>query len=396
MTSHSNRVVALGALAAFLDGYDVQALGLAVPAIAQDWGPAPAAFGPALSFTLVGMTIGALGLAPLADRLGRRNLLVAMLALVGLSTFVSAGAQNLTILAATRLVAGLGLGAIVPVAIALATEHAPAARRTATVTALVVATALGALAASLVAPRLELAFGWRGIFAVGAALPLVALPLIWAALPKEPRKVPSVAQPLPGPLGLLTPTLRLRTVLVWTISVLNLCVNYTLISWLPTVLVASGWQRSGAQKAAGLLALGGIVGGLVLGWLADRGHAFRALRVAYSLATVSLALFLWGAAPQAVWIVLILGVGLGAFGGQMMLGALTAQFYPAALRATGVGWSSGIGRVGSVLGPMGLAWAMAAGVAPAVLLGALLAPMAACALIVGWLPRALSEPKGSV
>ena len=181
------RVIALCSLATFLDGYDVQALGLAIPRMAADFGVAPTAFAFALAASLVGMAVGAMLLGPLADRFGRRPMLIAMMALVGSTTLGAMLAPDPTALSILRVFTGLGLGATVPVAIAMTSEYAPARRRAALVTMMVCCTALGSMSAGFVAPMVEALWGWRGIFAVGAVLPLAMAVLLWAALPESLR-----------------------------------------------------------------------------------------------------------------------------------------------------------------------------------------------------------------
>ena len=414
------RVIALCSLATFLDGYDVQALGLAIPRMAADFGVAPTAFAFALAASLVGMAVGAMLLGPLADRFGRRPMLIAMMALVGSTTLGAMLAPDPTALSIWRVFTGLGLGATVPVAIAMTSEYAPARRRAALVTLMVCCTALGSMSAGFVAPMVEALWGWRGIFAVGAVLPLAMAVLLWAALPESlrfldarglrpgeiARQLQRIVPGHSGSLALANETARAaraslgslfaaryrrRTLLLSVMFWFNLFANYALISWLPTLLGSAGWERSTAQRATGLVALGGIGGGLLLAWLADRGHSVVALSGAF----VVTAALLYGlnAGPSSVnaWLPLLVLIGAGAFGGQMALGSVSAVYYPPALRSTGVGWSGGVGRVGAIFGPLALAHLMQAGMAPSATLAVLMIPMLVCAIGVLLLPAALRD-----
>lgn len=422
MSGLQRKVIALCCMATFLDGYDTQALGLAVPRISEAWGLPPSAFAAALSGSLIGLALGAVGLAPLADRFGRRPTLIAMMLVVGLTTFGVAIATNPTALTVFRVMTGLGLGGSVPIATALTSEYAPTRRRAALVALMIACMALGAFAAGIVAPLLSNQWGWRGIFAAGAVLPLVMALLLVVALPESLRflvarggnrtkiasqveriapqwanRTPSIAAPThtrrASVVALFDPPYRMRTVLVWVIFWFNLFVIYSLISWVPTLLHSAGWPHDSAQRASGLVAIGGIVGGLFVAWIADRGYAISALFAAYAGTAVLLVLFIVGPTSVAVWIVLLLLVGAGAVGGQMAAGSIAAAYYyPPELRSTAVGWFNGIGRIGAIVGPLVLAGLMQAGWASSHILGFLALPMLICAGGVLFLPRALRAP----
>jgi AAHS family 4-hydroxybenzoate transporter-like MFS transporter len=419
MSGLQKRVVALCCMATFLDGYDTQALGMAVPRIAEQWSLSPSAFAAALSGSLIGIALGAVLLAPLADRYGRRPSLIAMMLVVGLSTFGAAVAANLTALTVLRVITGLGLGGSVPIATAMTSEYAPTRRRAALVALMIACMALGSFGAGIIAPIVSHAWGWRGIFAVGAVLPIAMAALLAAALPESLRflilrdknlssaiaqlkriaphhagRVPvivargTVAQASVA--TLFDPIYRMRTILVWTIFWFNLFVIYSLISWTPTLLHAAGWAHDTAQRASGLIALGGIVGGLLMAWVADRGFAIAALFTAYVGTAVVFSFFSLGPASVTVWVVLLLLAGAGAVGGQMAAGSVAAAYYyPPELRSTGVGWFNGVGRIGGIVGPLALASLMRAGWATAHILGFLSVPMLLCAGGVLLLPRAL-------
>ncbi|MDB5685263.1 MAG: transporter [Sphingomonas bacterium] len=386
------RVIALCALAIFLDGYDIQTLGLAVPGMARSFGVAPTAFAPALSGSLVGMALGAILLSPLADRYGRRRMMIAMLLLIGVTTLGVATAASVALLTTWRIASGLGIGALLPVAITLAAEYAPASKRSLLVTLTIICSPLGSFAAGFTAPMLEDAFGWHGIFGAGGLLPIVVAAVMWVALPESPSFVAVARRKAPAPsvTRLFDPRFRLRTTLLWAIFALSLFSIYSLISWLPTLLGSAGWERAAAQRATGLLALGSIVGGMLLAWAADRGKAVRALMVAYLGTAVVFGLFLVGPDSRAVWLILIALVGAGAIGSQMALGSLSTSFYPDELRSTGIGWSGGIGRLGSIFGPLAFAGLMALRLPATAIIGLLTVPMLLCAICVAMLPRALA------
>lgn len=421
------QVIGLCAVSAFLDGFDVQALALVIPKMSAEMGVAPPQFAPAVSGSLIGMALGAMLLSPLADRFGRRPMMIAMLLLISLTTLGAAFAHSPLVLAAWRVLSGLGLGAIVPVAIAMTAEYAPARARAALITLMVSCTAVGAFSAGLMAPNIEALWGWRGIFGVGAGMPALAALLCAWALPESlrllvqrhatapglqaqidaqvrriaPDQTSQVLQPEVSQAAhsasvraLFGPGLWQRTTLLWALFWVNLFVNYSLISWLPTLLTQAGWEHGAALRASGVVAIGGIAGSLLISFLADRGRTLPALIGAYALATVVLLALANGVPHKGAAVALLALVGMGAFGAQMALGSLTATYYPLHLRSTGVGWSSGFGRFGSFVGPLVLAGLMAGGASPSFIIGCLVAPMLLCLLCITLLPAALKTRSG--
>lgn len=375
---HWGLTVFLCALAALLDGYDLQILALATPSVAADLGLRPSALAPALAATLGGAAIGAMGLAPLADRFGRRIILVAALIVMGAPTLAVGFVHSVPEIAMLRFLAGLGFGAAVPVATTFAADQSPAARRGLMVSIVVVSAALGALAASLAAPILEGIGGWRCLFIFGAIPPLVLAPIYWALLPgRDPALDAHTTWNSPAPL--YRNGLRLPTGLLWLIWGLSLATTAAISSWLPTLLVALGEPRASAQHAVGLLALGGIAGGLALGWLADRVAAPPVVAAGYGLGAVAVVVCL-AIAPPAARPLLFLAIGLGAWGGQTVLAVATARAYPDFLRSTGVGWATGVGRVVSIGGPLIGGALIAQGLAPPLVLACAALPLLICAI----------------
>jgi MFS transporter, AAHS family, 4-hydroxybenzoate transporter len=383
----AGKTIALCSLASLLDGYDIQALGLSIPGMAKDFGMAPTALTFAVSASLIGMALGAITLGPLGDRYGRKPMLVAFLLLIGATTMGAITASGPNALAIWRFGSGLGMGAIIPVAVAIVAEAAPEKSRTALITAMIACSPIGSFVAGFAAPLIEPSYGWRGIFGLGGALTLVAGLAIWFALPagdivKRPELRPNLA-------SLFTPQYRARTQLLWLIFGINLFVTYSLISWLPTLLSQAGWAKAEAQRATGLLALGGVCGGLLIAWAADRGRAIPVLACVY-VATAGLFIsFGIGPGGKAAWMALLALVGAGAIGSQMALGSFSASFYPAEIRATGLGWSGGIGRVGAIVGPLAMAGLLYLSVPPSLILALLMIPMLISAVCVIWLGRAL-------
>jgi MFS transporter, AAHS family, 4-hydroxybenzoate transporter len=412
------RVIALCAIVVLFDGYDIQAMALAVPSIASGWSLPPASFGIALSAAIIGLGVGSLLLAPLGDRLGRRPAIISGLAVVGAASLGTAAAESIQHLILWRFVMGLGLGASLANATALTSEYVPARRRTAIVTLIFCNVALGATLAGFTAPALIEAFGWRGIFVAGGIVPLALSVVLLFALPEsiryllsqkptDPRTQALVAGLAPdidpktvhvveheavkrgSVAALLSQQYRARTTLIWCVFGLNLFVVYLLISWLPTLLRNAGWNTAQALQGAVMIQIGGIIGGLLCSWLADRGKAVQTLVAAYLIAAVTLGAFMIVPPDQWSWMTLILFLGCGISGAQLALFAMAAGYYPPAIRATGLGWAAGISRVGAISGPLVGGWIIQQQLGTAGILGALIVPTLLCAVAVLFLPRVL-------
>lgn len=414
-------IIALCGLVVLFDGYDIQTMALAVPSIAAEWKLSSSTFGLALSASLIGLMGGAGLIAPLGDRFGRRPLLIAGMALVGVASLCTAYSTLPTHLVAWRFMTGLGLGASIPNGTALTSEYMPARRRAALVTLMFCNMAVGAFAAGFTAPWIVGRWGWQGIFVVGGILPLVlsgvlfawapeSVRFLLARNPRDPRIANIMARIAPGAstakfrseseqpqrhsvLALFLPEYRVRTTLVWSTYVLNLFVLYVLVSWIPTLLRSAGWAAANASRGVGVLNAGGVMAGLVISSFVDRNKALPAMLAAYLGVGVSLALF--SAIPNgAIWWLLLLIVGGGTSGAQMALNALAASIYPPAIRATGVGWATSIGRFGAAFAPLAAAAVVGRQFAPQTVLSMLIVPVLACAVSVSLLMAAIRASRG--
>jgi AAHS family 4-hydroxybenzoate transporter-like MFS transporter len=373
------RVFVLCALIVLLDGYDLQAMGLAVPTLARDWQLAKPAFTSALSASVLGLGLGSAFIAPWGDRLGRRPLLLGGLAIILLTSLGVTTATTPWQLSAWRLLIGVGLGVCQSNASALMAEYAPQARRATLMTLMGVCVSFGAMLAGLTAPQVLSAAGWRGLFLVGAALPLLALLASILGLPESPALQGQRAAPGSGAnlLTLLRAPYRERTLRLWLVYGLSAMLLYLLISWLPSFLTAAGWSQAQASRGIALLQGGGIVGSLVQAWLVDRRRAVPALVGAFVMTLITALLF---AVPgtAAAWPLLLVLMGSGIGGVIMAFIALGAIFYPPGIRVTGFGWAGAVSRVGAVLGPLAGGWIIASGMVPRLMLGLIAVPALLC------------------
>src|SRR5712672_1205578 len=366
----------------FLDGFDTTAIGYVAPSLAKEWGLTKNALGPVFSAGLFGLMIGALAFGPLADRVGRKKIIIYSTLAFGIGTLATAFIADVNTLLAIRFLTGLGLGGAMPNAVAMTSEFSPRRRRATMVMIMFVGFSIGAALGGLLAAALIPQFGWRSVFAVGGVAPLLLAPILALRLPESVRFLAfngradaRVAQLLGliGPKAAFAPTTRfvvdepelagipvkhlfrggrtLATLLMWVVFFMSLLDIYFLSNWLPTVLNDLGASVSEAAAIGSMLQVGGVVGTFTLGSIIDR-FSFRALALVYFVAV-----FAVGAIGQlghsVVFVTMaIFAAGFCIVGGQIAANALAATFYPTSVRATGVGWALGIGRVGSIIGPL--------------------------------------------
>ncbi|MGH8217787.1 MAG: MFS transporter, partial [Steroidobacteraceae bacterium] len=357
-------VALLCALTLFIDGYDIQVMALAVPSLARNWSLPPSNFGLALSAVVIGISIGSGLLGPLGDRFGRRTVLIATLVVMSIATACTASARSPGEFVLWRLATGLALGAGIPNCAALTAEYSPLSNRSLVMGLMNLASPIGAFSAGFIAPPILDAFGWRGAFLLGGAVPLIIATLAlrlpeslkFLALRRptdlrierflrriaphvDPRAV-RLQPPEHGArgawLGPLGSRFIARTLLLWGLLFLNLFNLYVLVSWLATLLERSGWSQSAALHGAVMIQGGGIIGGLLVSRLMDRGATRAALFAGFALAAASLLSF--GLVPHGTsWTVLLLLTGAGVSGCQLSLNTLSAAYYHPAIKATGVG-----------------------------------------------------------
>jgi AAHS family 4-hydroxybenzoate transporter-like MFS transporter len=366
----------------FLDGFDTTAIGYVAPSLAKEWGLTKAALGPVFSAGLFGLMIGALTLGPLADRVGRKKIIIFSTLAFGIGTLVTAFIQDVNTLLVIRFLTGLGLGGAMPNTVAMTSEFNPHRRRATMVMIMFCGFSLGAALGGLLAAALIPHFGWRSVFVVGGAAPLMLVPILALRLPESVRFLAltgqanaRVAELLAAinPKGMFAPGTQfvvhepalagmpvlhlfrdgrtLVTVLLWVVFFMSLLDLYFLANWLPTVLNDLGASVSTAALIGSMLQVGGVVGTFALGSVIDR-FSFRALALVYFIAVFAI-----GAIGQLghsiVFVTMaIFAAGFCTVGGQIAANALAAGFYPTSVRSTGVGWALGIGRVGSIIGPL--------------------------------------------
>jgi AAHS family 4-hydroxybenzoate transporter-like MFS transporter len=376
------RVFLLCMICLIMDGFDVQALGYTAPPLLREFGLPASSLGAVFAASNFGVLLGSLVFSAIADRVGRRPVIIAMTLFFAAMTLATAQAQNLTQLFWLRLVSGIGLGSIMPNATALIGEYSPTSKRVTLMMCITVGFTAGAAFGGFIAAALIPAFGWRSVFYVGGAIPLVIGLLMFVALPESiqflvvrQRRLDQVA----GWLKAIDPTLQvdadtrfvaneqsrsgapfvhlfrdrrgLVTVLLWVANFMNLLNLYALSNWLATVVNGMGYPTQTAVLVSTTLQVGGTVGTFGLAWLIARRGFIPMLIASFAVATLSIFVIGQPGISLAMLFVIVFIAGWCVVGGQPGLNALAATFYPTDLRSTGVGWALGIGRAGAIVGP---------------------------------------------
>jgi AAHS family 4-hydroxybenzoate transporter-like MFS transporter len=375
-------VAALCAAVVFMDGFDAQAIGYVAPTLSAAWKLPKGALGPVFGAGLFGLMLGALIAGPVADRIGRKPVILISLLWFGIATLLTVTSTSLDSLFWWRLLTGLGLGGAMPNAIALTSEYSPQRSRATMVMLMFIGFSLGSAVGGLIAAQFIAKYGWTSVFWLGGIVPIVLAPVMFVILPESVRLLAlrgSEDQRIRRLMARINPDLQLAqahfviseehprgftvkhlfsegrnvvTLLFWMMFFMNLLDLYFLANWLPTVINAAGLSVELAVITATALQVGGVVGTLVMARLMDRGNPYVVLGCAFFLAAVLIAGIGSAGASIALLIPAIFGAGFCVVGAQIGSNALAATFYPTAIRSTGVGWALGIGRIGSIVGPV--------------------------------------------
>jgi AAHS family benzoate transporter-like MFS transporter len=341
-------VVALGFAAIVFDGYDLIVFGSAVPGLLAHpgWDLTAAEVGAIGSYALIGMLIGAISSGTLTDMLGRRRLFIACLVWFSVMMAGVALAPNPELLGVFRFLAGLGFGGIAPTAIALVVEHAPAARKNFLNAVMLAGFPVGGVLAGLAAVTMLQPYGFRVLFGLGV-LPLVTLvPLAMWLLPESPRFAAAKSSRATRR-GLRPATLALFAVANFAGFLLVFGLN----TWLPQLMRLAGYNLGSALAFLLALNIGGVIGGLAGSALADRWGPRWVATVLFGLAAVSLVLIAVPM-PVALTYFVVAVAGAASVGNQIVVYGYVATHYPTHQRATALGITSGLGRLGAATGPL--------------------------------------------
>jgi MFS transporter, AAHS family, 4-hydroxybenzoate transporter len=376
------RVFVLCMISLIMDGFDVQMMGYVGPALVRDWKIAGSQLGPVFAAANFGVLIGALSLSMLADKIGRRPVLVGATLAFSAMTLITAYAQTMEQLLWLRFLGGIPMGCIIPNATALVGEFSPKGRKVTLIMCITVGFTGGAMLAGAVSLWLIPAFGWRSMFFFGGGIPLVIGLLMAWGLPESLQFLAvqkKRADQLARWLRQLDPRLAIdsgtrfianedsrrgvpivhlfhegrgpTTLLLWLVNFTNILILYSLSNWLPTIVTGMGYNLQTANFIATVMQAGGLIGTFGLAWLISRMGFLPTLATTFALATISIALIGQPGLTLGVLGVIVFVAGWCVVGGQPAINALSASFYPTYLRSTGVGAGLGVGRTGAIIGP---------------------------------------------
>jgi MFS transporter, AAHS family, 4-hydroxybenzoate transporter len=377
------RVLVLIGCLVLMDGLDVQEIGFVAPALLRTWSLEPSALGPIFGAGLFGMLAGSMSLSVLADRIGRRPVLIGATFFFALCVLATAATRSVPQMLALRFLTGVGVGGVMANAVTLASEYCPAARRASLLMGISCGFTAGAMLGGLLAAVLIPRTGWRSVFIAGGLLPLGVAFLLLRELPESLQLLlvrgvhrgriehwlkrlapkvtvnpttafvrPEIAAGSGSVLDLFREGRGARSLLLWAVSFTNLLNLFFLSNWLPLLASRMGYSNSLGVLIGTTLQAGGMLGALILGPLIDRLGFYRVLGPAFLLGALMIAAIGRPDLPVTTVCAVVLLAGVSIVGGQPGINALAASVYPTGLRATGVGWCLGIGRAGSIVGPV--------------------------------------------
>ena len=362
------------------DGYDLAINGVVLPLLMQEWGMTAVQAGMLASTALAGMMFGAMLFGMLADKIGRKKVILICVTLFSGFTFLGGFAENPTQFGVLRFIAGLGIGGVLPNLVALTSEYAPQKLRSTLVTAMFSGYAMGGIMAALLGAWLTPTVGWQIMFWI-AGIPLLVLPLLIKFLPEsltflvkqqQTQKAQSIVQKLAPEEKVTAETVLvlnevkvpdasisalfkqgrgLGTILFWLAFFMCLLMVYALGSWLPKLMMAAGYSLGSSLTFLLALNIGAVIGTAGGGVLADRFHLKPVIIGMLLVGAVAL-VGLGFNSPQPVIYLLVALAGAASIGCSILLYSYVAQYYPLAVRSTGLGWASGIGRMGAIVGPI--------------------------------------------
>ena len=375
------KVMALCFLVVAVDGFDTAAVGYIAPALKGQWQLVPTQLSSLFGAGLFGLMAGALLFGPLADKVGRRTILVIATLFFGIASIASATSNSIEALAIWRFVTGIGLGGAMPAAITLTSEYCPTKTRSLLVTTMFCGFTLGAALGGFAAASIIAEHGWQSVLLLGGVIPVILALVLLIFLPESVRYLVLRGgrnQAVAGLLGkisrdqtlegaefvdtakvagfpvkqLFSGDLLVGTLLLWVTFFMSLLVFYLLTSWLPTLLNSGGQSVKSSAMYALVLPIGSTIGAIGIGYLMDRFDPRFVLACSYVLAAGFITMLGYSTSMPSLLLLAVFGAGVGTGGSQVGINALAAAFYPTPSRATGVSWANAVGRTGSVVGSM--------------------------------------------
>lgn len=363
-------------LALLCDGYDLYVYGATLPGFLSnpDWGVTKSLAGAVGSIALVGMLLGSLAAGTMTDRLGRRKLLMTSLGIFSIGMLLCAVAPNFTVFAIFRFITCIGVGGVLPTAVAIANESAPKGKVSLAVGAVLTGPPVGSLIGALIATALVVDHGVRPVYALGG-LSILLLIAVWRWLPesavylkaksaaarntaststaKAGSATPSAeatSAPARGVSRLFTGRQLLPTLLFWVVCAISMLTMFGITTWLPVIMQGAGFAAQSSIAFLSIYSLGCIIGTVVIAFIAQQSAPKYMVILGFAIAALSL-LAVSMTQNHLMLFAAIFFAGVGGMGTQNMINDHIAQYYPPEIRATGLGWALAAGRIGAIAGP---------------------------------------------
>ncbi|MFU9137375.1 MFS transporter [Erwinia tasmaniensis] len=379
LSRYQQRIILLSFAVVAMDGMDIALMGFIAPALKTAWGISTQQLGAVIGAALVGLALGAMTAGPLADRFGRRVIIISSVLFFGLLTLATAFASNPEQMMLFRFLTGLGLGAAMPNVGTLVAEYSPARRRAFLITVVFCGFTFGAAAGGFAASWLIPTAGWHAVLILGGVLPLAIVPFLLKWLPESvqfllSRQAPAaqirqiVEQMAPGTTGpdshfacgekqpdrgavalVLTRPYLFGSTMLWCGYFMGLFLVYLIGSWLPTLIKDMGMTVTQAALVTAVYQAGGTLGSLFAGWMMDRFNASLVLAAIYFVGAIATVAIGYVPAHTLTLSLVAFGSGFCLNGANTGMNALSASYYPTHARATGSSWMHGVGRIGAIL-----------------------------------------------
>jgi len=391
-TAKAMLVVALCFAINMVDGMDLNVLTFVAPKLQSDWKITSDIMGYVFSAGLAGMAIGGTLIAPLADRFGRRKVILLALALMSVGMVACGYVPDVRWLILVRVLVGAGIGTVLATMAALTAEAAPVSKRTFAVGAVQAGYPFASVFTAFIVAALLPSWGWQKLLLGAGVCTLVMLPLAWVALPESEQH--AAVKPDRVPVGLLfSAEYRRRSILLWCATFFGLMVLYFITSWITKLSIQAGLSQTNGIYAGATYNGGAFIGTLLISLFSLRVPLTKLVPGAMAMAAASMLLFGTVAMPVALTLFVALLIGVSLQGGYNGVWPLAASLYPVECRATGIGWAIGIGRAGAFIGPLLGGYLMAANASLSSIFVIYCVPIALCAGAVWALRHSIPDQK---
>lgn len=335
-----------------LDGMDVMVISYAAPNISKDWSISPQSLGIVFSAGLLGMSIGAMFLAPRADKIGRKSMILICNLIMGVSVSAISRVNSVEVLTFFRVISGIGIGGMLASTATLTAENAPAKMKDFWVSFVMSGYPIGAVISGLIAANIIPEYGWKTMFQVAGISTFITLPIVYLFLKESSEFLNKpVLKESPAVGELLTDKYRKSTSMLWISIFMAFASLYFLTSWIPKLASVTGLSAELVIYAGTVFNLGAFCGIISQGYLSEKFGLQKTI-FSYLIFTAVLML-VFGFFKGSTLVLILFGlIGFGIQGGFVGMYSLAARLYPTEIRATGVGWAVGAGRIGAIFGPL--------------------------------------------